>query len=353
MSVLFQNSSGWLIDHDQYIKSVYRNVQSAGKGVCDMCYTKSMFLIVTPFMRDLQAKKSIEVNDLSGDERVKKRKRMSKEHITSAEVKLIVKLMDDVVSSSTNLGHLVNKSIPNSCDNNIEARCNSVKFFTELSFQTTLELFNGGNNNILPVTAECSGETYVIPPGCRFYCGDVKNLTNSLCEDVKFDFILLDPPWWNKYIRRRKSKEPSAGYKMMYNEEIANLTIESLLEQNGLVAVWCTNCTTHINAVKRDIFQAWNLQYVATWFWIKITRSGEPVCQFSEPPGKQPYERIIFGSREERKGRYHQPEENKCIVSVPSAIHSHKPPLTEILKEYLPSSPQCLELFAQDRKSVV
>lgn len=349
MSILFQSSSGCLIAHDEYIKSVYRNVQSAGKGPCDMCYTKSMFLIETPYMRDLQAEKCIKMHStLLEDDKVKKRKRkLSKEQISSAEVNLVVTLMNDLVTSSRNHGHLVSMSIPSVRDNNIEARCNSLKFFTELSCQVTSQPFSGGNSNILPVRVECNDEEYVIPPGCRFYCGSVKNLKTSLPEDAKFDFILLDPPWWNKYIRRRKSKEPSAGYKMMYNEEIASLPIELLLEQHGLVAVWCTNCASHINAVKHKIFSAWNVQYIATWFWVKVTKSGKPVCQFSEPPGKQPYERIIFGSREERTDRYHQPENNKCIVSVPSAIHSHKPPLTEILKEYLPSSPQCLELFAR------
>lgn len=88
MSVLFKNSAGWLIAHDQYIKSVYRNVQSVGKDACDMCYTNSMFLIVTPFMRDLQAKKAANVNPSLKNEWVRKRKRMStKEQITSDEVK--------------------------------------------------------------------------------------------------------------------------------------------------------------------------------------------------------------------------------------------------------------------------
>lgn len=119
--------------------------------------------------------------------------------------------MDDLVTSSMNLGYLSSKRLPNSCDNNTEAKSNSVKFFTELSFHITSQPFNGGNSNILPVTAECNNEMYIFPPGCRFYCGNVKNLASSLSEGVKFDFILLDPPWWNKYIRRRKLKDPCSG----------------------------------------------------------------------------------------------------------------------------------------------
>lgn len=121
--------------------------------------------------------------------------------------------MDDLVSDSRNHGHLNNKCIPSNCNNNIEARRNSIEFFTELSFQMMLSQppFSGGNSNILPIAAKCNSETYIFPPGCRFYCGNVKTLASSLSKDLKFDFILLDPPWWNKYIRRKKLKDPSAG----------------------------------------------------------------------------------------------------------------------------------------------
>jgi len=68
--------------------------------------------------------------------------------------------------------------------------------------------------------------------------------------------------------------------------------------------------------------------------------------------------------------------DGKLVISVPSAVHSHKPPLTgvyfkwkvyydfathtaskvkikillkflEIIKEYLPNEPKCLEIFAR------
>ena len=51
------------------------------------------------------------------------------------------------------------------------------------------------------------------------------------------------------------------------------------------------------------------------------------MCPFSPPPGKQPFEQIVFGCRKGGKKLQPLPEENKLIISVPSAIHSHKPPL--------------------------
>jgi hypothetical protein len=52
------------------------------------------------------------------------------------------------------------------------------------------------------------------------------------------------------------------------------------------------------------------------------------VCKFSEPPGKQPFEQIVFGYRKGGNRKQPLPEPDRVIVSVPSAVHSHKPPLS-------------------------
>lgn len=53
--------------------------------------------------------------------------------------------------------------------------------------------------------------------------------------------------------------------------------------------------------------------------------SGDVVCDFNETHGKQPYELLIIGTSE-FNSKIDIPNE-KLIVSVPSAMHSHKPPL--------------------------
>lgn len=57
---------------------------------------------------------------------------------------------------------------------------------------------------------------------------------------------------------------------MLYNEEIAKLPIAKLMSPKAIVAVWCTNCTTHELAIKNEMFPSWGVTYVATWFWIKV-----------------------------------------------------------------------------------
>lgn len=57
----------------------------------------------------------------------------------------------------------------------------------------------------------------------------------------------------------------------------------------------------------------------------QVTTAGDPVCNFTTPPGKQPFEQILFGSRHVQ--HYSSIPSEKLIVSIPSALHSHKPPL--------------------------
>ena len=75
---------------------------------------------------------------------------------------------------------------------------NSVKYNQQ-------SILNCENNSDFTVISEINGESYLIPPKCRFFNNDIKNIGKLLEENEKFDFIVLDPPWWNKYIRRAKS----------------------------------------------------------------------------------------------------------------------------------------------------
>lgn len=63
---------------------------------------------------------------------------------------------------------------------------------------------------------------------------------------------------------------------------------------------------------------------------LQVTQGGDPVCDLCGKTDKKPFERIIFGSVKCRGLK--NPENGKVIISVPSAVHSHKPPLTGIYK---------------------
>lgn len=59
----------------------------------------------------------------------------------------------------------------------------------------------------------------------------------------------------------------------------------------------------------------------------QVTQTGEMICDLTDKTVKQPYELIIFGSC--INSTIIIPDK-KLLISVPSAIHSHKPPLTGI-----------------------
>ena len=68
---------------------------------------------------------------------------------------------------------------------------------------------------------------------------------------------------------------------------------------------------------------------------------------------KHPYELIFFASRESCKKKWEtilgNGEKQRVIVSVPSAIHSHKPPLSQIFQELnvIQEDSKCLEIFGR------
>lgn len=177
-----------------------------------------------------------------------------------------------------------------------------------------------GANHQSFILKEIGSETYLFPENCTFYSKDVKDL-NKYITDKKFDLILLDPPWWNKYIRRKR-KHSDDAYHMMYNEDLKKIPLKQYLLESGLVVVWCTNSNQNLTALYNEIFREWGVKTIARWYWLKITTSGIPVCEFAEFPRKQPFEQIIIASG----SSVHIPTD-KLVVSVPSALHSHKPPL--------------------------
>jgi hypothetical protein len=94
--------------------------------------------------------------------------------------------------------------------NNETARKSSSTFFNEIC-QMDPDKFSGGNNSDRPILVNIKGNEYLIPNNSEFFCCDISRLINSIPATNKFDFILMDPPWWNKYVRRRKKHQESAG----------------------------------------------------------------------------------------------------------------------------------------------
>lgn len=315
MSIIFENDCGYYISHKKYIDTLYEQVGE------DQYYLNAKFFqTFYPYKNHklVNSSKTKKV-ELSEFDQLVKQKFL--EFIKTLKINLLFTIQPPTEK---------NKDALEAAET---AYYESGKASIHNSFG-----FNKGPAKLQQINSL----QFLFPANCEFFCKDISEISTCL-ENRQFDIILLDPPWWNKYIRRKRKKS-NDGYKMMFNNELKNIPLEHLLRKDGLVVVWCTNSAQNLEELLNQIFPKWGIQLLAKWYWVKITQTGEPICDFSAPPGKQPYEKIIFGGR---SGLLSVPQDGKLVVSVPSAIHSHKPPLIELLKQFLPENPMCLEVFAR------
>ncbi|KAI4555349.1 hypothetical protein MJT46_020047, partial [Ovis ammon polii x Ovis aries] len=138
--------------------------------------------------------------------------------------------------------------------------------------------------------------------------------------------------------------------------QIKQIPVPKLAAPSCLVVTWVTNRQKHLRFVKEELYPSWSVEVVAEWHWVKITSSGEFVFPL-DSPHKKPYEGLILGRVREKAAlllsRNADVKElpipdHKLIVSVPCMLHSHKPPLAEVLKDYIKPEGECLELFARN-----
>lgn len=126
-----------------------------------------------------------------------------------------------------------------------------------------------GGNGAEQIVTDVQGNKLLFPSNCKFYCKDINDI-NQYLSDKKYNFIVLDPPWWNKFVRRKK-KRTEHGYKMMYSNDLKNIPVEDLLLDSGLVAIWCTNSQQHMDVLLNEVFSKWNVKYLAKLFWLKVS----------------------------------------------------------------------------------
>ncbi|XP_029387503.1 methyltransferase-like protein 4 isoform X3 [Mus pahari] len=174
------------------------------------------------------------------------------------------------------------------------------------------------NNSSFSKMITLMGQKYLLPPQSSFLLSDISCMQPLLNCGKTFDAIVIDPPWENKSVKR-------------------------------------SNRQKHLCFVKEELYPSWSVEVVAEWYWIKITNSGEFVFPL-DSPHKKPYECLVLGRVKEKTAlalrntdvRVPPVPDQKLIVSVPCVLHSHKPPLTEVLKDYIKPGGQCLELFARN-----
>ncbi|ELW67706.1 Methyltransferase-like protein 4 [Tupaia chinensis] len=217
--------------------------------------------------------------------------------------------------------------------------------FTEQDLFSRIVENNSGFTKMITLM----GQKYLLPPKSTFLLSDISCMQPLLnCRKI-FDVIVIDPPWQNKSVKR------SNRYSYLSPLQIKQIPIPKLAAPNCLVVTWVTNRQKHLRFVKEELYPSWSVQTVAEWHWVKITSSGEFVFPL-DSPHKKPYEGLILGRFQEKTAlplrnadvKVLPIPDHKLIVSVPCILHSHKPPLAEVLKDYIKPDGECLELFARN-----
>lgn len=115
---------------------------------------------------------------------------------------------------------------------------------------------------------------------------------------------------------------------MLEKEDIKKIPVENYTKESSIVLIWCTNSDAHINAIKEEFLPKWHLKLLTIWNWIKIDQQGNTICAFNEPLKKQPFEQIFVAVHENCNAIWSERIPKDLLVcSVPSSVHSHKPPL--------------------------
>jgi N6-adenosine-specific RNA methylase IME4 len=176
----------------------------------------------------------------------------------------------------------------------------------------------------------------------------------------KFDFLLLDPPWPNRSVKRTHKTAPSTYSTAESLEDIYQLLmgmdLDVLMAESCLVAMWITNKPAVRDLVlgENGIFDCWGVELVEEWVWLKTTVHGEPVTPI-DSVWRKPYEVLLLGRKSKQYAapfedapRVHSLISRKVLMSVPD-LHSRKPCLKELIEPYIVdrNSYRALEIFAR------
>ncbi|CRL03372.1 CLUMA_CG016380, isoform A [Clunio marinus] len=318
MSVIFEENNCKLITHNrqrnkyksnskneeyavyQLCETLFNNFKRKQKATSDTVESNDTETIIKDFLNSCKKMKLFLTSSIDEEEKLK-----------DENIKLVNKFYDD--ESSTDVGY-----------------------------------FHGENNLQYGKLLTIKENIYLIPSCCKFFNKKIEDMETFLPSDEanKFDFIVIDPPWKNRYIKRVKKKTGSKqGYFTMSDDEIMEIPLENYIKNSSIVIVWCTNSPSHITALQERILNKWNLKLLSRWQWVKIDRNGE---LFNNIEGnKKPFEQIFVTCHVNSQNNYQEIKDEKFIFSHPSSIHSHKPPLIDLFREFLPNEPKCLEIFAR------
>ncbi|XP_046336445.2 N(6)-adenine-specific methyltransferase METTL4-like isoform X1 [Haliotis rufescens] len=475
MTVVCKTKMGWFIDHLLAVDGAYTGHQTT----THYSLKSAMFDMQCPFMMDSQFEKWHKLQETQQTPQTKKRKRripdMSGGGDTSELKELVERLSSahkTLVAAARQHGHLLERKVVPS-NNNTAARLAASLAGPGDRLAEVAESWSKGENSWQsphlindsgtalsmadvfhrrvtykgdnPVVMCLDGHHYLIPPRSSFVMSDFNQLlqnSNTLQVPGGYDLIVVDPPWQNKSVKRKRS------YYSLEEESLLRLPVADLASPSCLIVTWVTNKPRLTSFVQDQLLPHWGVQQVMQWHWVKVTVDGTMVCDIASPT-KKPYETLLLGRLVRKGGETTQEKQgppvtsghsssfveslsvkgvssthhdqhtsvpvtlradnsntsdqdllatsrandsdvidqyvakvkeydsssllqsskgnnshvthgylsegnvsdlpdNRVILSVPCSLHSKKPPLQDVLAQYLPPTPACLELFARN-----
>ncbi|KAF5796952.1 putative DNA methylase, N-6 adenine-specific [Helianthus annuus] len=200
--------------------------------------------------------------------------------------------------------------------------------------------------------ADFMNRRYIIPKHSSFYMSDLKQIHGLIPgkHECGFNLIVIDPPWENGSANQ-KSKYPT-----LPNRYFLSLPIKRLAhaDEGALVALWVTNKEKLRIFVEKDLFPKWGVEYMATHYWLKVKADGSLISEL-DLFHHRPYECLILGycygkdEDSEYLSKLKSIPDCQVFISIPGD-YSRKPPVGEMLREYIPGlePARCLELFARE-----
>ncbi|PPJ50898.1 hypothetical protein CBER1_07597 [Cercospora berteroae] len=206
-------------------------------------------------------------------------------------------------------------------------------------------------------TASSTDYKFRIPEGATFLlanCSDPE-VIHDIVEQrkLKFDFILLDPPWPNRSVKRTH-KTPGTSYATISTLQdieylLLNMNLSQLLSETGHVGIWITNKAAIRTLVlgPGGLFEHWGVDLYEEWIWLKITVHGGPVTPLEGMwNGKKPYEVLLVGKKRAADMTAPARPRQTVILAVPD-LHSRKPCLKKMIETLVGTNGHVLEVFAR------
>jgi len=280
--------------------------------------SETLFAINEPFYMRTEKEALISNRDsVKRKKRLLNKKNIYEELFTTSQKLLIKKVVDKV-------RHTIKQLEINISDNSSAQQIADIALKqNNLNQYSDTLLCNANHMSVI------SGE-FIIPPKSSFICSDVIHglkVMQKHYDEGKFKVsdhfnIVLDPPWsTNKSVKRKRCYKTDDNHNILQMCQQLNLLIKSLPQQTNIrIAIWATHKEKQF--VLDHILSILNLQCTHIFIWHKITRSGQSVKL------RGGLEYLILASR--------KPSSTQCLngilISIPSAIHSHKPPLQQLFE---------------------